>query len=158
MQTLGRHLIADFFGCDPRVTNHEPAIRRALVAATRKSGATIIGEVFHSFAPQGVTGTVVIAESHVSVHTWPEHGYVSVDIFTCGGLDPRPAFVHLQKALKAREYRTLELVRGVDDDVEAGRSLLPNDVRTFPSLSALRTTKSVMAKQVKPRRGGRSHR
>ena len=59
-------------------------VKRALLDAAAAAGATVVGEVFHKFAPQGVTGIVCIAESHISIHTWPEHAYAAVDIFTCG--------------------------------------------------------------------------
>jgi S-adenosylmethionine decarboxylase len=138
MHTLGRHLIAEFYGCDPVVSDDLPRLRRLMVTATRRVGATVIGEVFHHFAPQGVTGSVVIAESHLSVHTWPESGYVSVDVFTCGGLDPRPAFDFLADKLTATEYRVLEIVRGLDADVARAAKLLPKNVVLFTKMSTRR--------------------
>jgi len=54
-----------------------------MLAAAKESGATILGESFHQFSPQGVSGVIIIAESHLTVHTWPEHGYAGADIFTC---------------------------------------------------------------------------
>ena len=144
MHTLGRHLIAEFYGCDPKVSDDLVRLRRLMLAATRKVGATVIGEVFHHFAPQGVTGSVVIAESHLSVHTWPESGYVSVDVFTCGGLDPRPAFDYLAEKLCASEYRVLEILRGLDADVAHAARLLPKHVKLF--------TKMAVRRRVRPRR------
>ncbi len=128
MTTLGRHLIAEFYDCDCSVTDDVAAISEHLRAAAGAIGATVVGEVFHRYAPQGVSGTLLIAESHMSVHTWPEAGYVAVDIFTCGGLDPRPGFRYLVAALGASSSRVHEILRGVEADVERGRKLVPEDV------------------------------
>lgn len=95
----------------------------------------MVGEVFHQFAPQGVSGTIVIAESHMSVHTWPENGYAAVDIFTCGGIDPRPGFEFLGQALKATSFRMQEIVRGIAEDVDGNRHLLPEDVQLMCQLT-----------------------
>ena len=75
-----------------------------------------------------LSGVLLIAESHLSLHTWPEARYVAVDIFTCGGLDPRPAIRHLARAFAAEDVRMHEVVRGVPDDVAHGLPLLPGDV------------------------------
>lgn len=129
MKTIGRHLIAEFYGCtDPILDQVEP-VRERLRAAAELIGATIVGDTFHKFSPQGVSGSVVIAESHLSVHTWPEAGYVAVDIYTCGGLDPRVGFDYLGTALGATSYRVQEIVRGLPDDVDDGKTLLPDDVQ-----------------------------
>jgi S-adenosylmethionine decarboxylase proenzyme len=98
-------------------------------AAAEAIGAAIVGDTFHRFSPQGVSGSVVIAESHLSVHTWPETGYVAIDIYTCGGLDPRIGFELLGDAFRAQKCRVQEIVRGLPTDVEAGRELLPDDVQ-----------------------------
>ena len=89
MKTVGRHLIAEFYRCDAAIIDDLDAIREALIAAAEVIGATVMGHTFHRYTPHGVSGTVVIAESHLSIHTWPESSYVAVDIYTCGGLDPR---------------------------------------------------------------------
>ena len=80
----GRHLIADLHGCVARLDDAS-AIDRMLRAAAAAAGATVIGMHLHHFGPgQGVTGVVILAESHISIHTWPEHAYAAVDIFMCG--------------------------------------------------------------------------
>ena len=135
LHTLGRHLIAEFYGCSSKICDDIVRVRKMMVTATHRIGATVVGEVFHHFAPQGVTGSVVIAESHLSVHTWPEHGYASIDVFTCGGLDPKPAFVYLARSLRAREYRMQEILRGLDEDVARAARLLPRDVKLFTRMS-----------------------
>lgn len=80
---LGWHLILELYECDAARLDDLPAIQDYLLRATRESGATILDHRFHKFSPQGVSGVIVIAESHVSIHTWPEHGYAAVDYFSC---------------------------------------------------------------------------
>ncbi len=126
MNTLGRHLIAEFYGCPYAALDDVAAMRGHLRAAAAAVGATVVGEAFHRYAPQGVSGVLLIAESHLSVHTWPEAGYVAVDIFTCGGLDPRPGFQVIGDRLGAARSRLHEIVRGLAEDVEG--AILPEDV------------------------------
>ena len=84
MKTIGRHLIAEYYGCDRERIDQTEAMREALLAAAAAIGVTVVGEAFHRYAPQGVSGVLLIAESHISIHTWPEYGYAAADIFTCG--------------------------------------------------------------------------
>ncbi|MBI2375617.1 MAG: adenosylmethionine decarboxylase [Deltaproteobacteria bacterium] len=128
MKTLGRHLVAEFYDCDAVRLDDVRVIERSMRAAADAVGATIVGDLYHRYEPQGVTGTVLIAESHMSVHTWPESGYAAIDIFTCGGLDPRPGFEVLMKGLGARSCRVQELVRGLADDVDVAHPITPDDV------------------------------
>ncbi|RMD81504.1 MAG: adenosylmethionine decarboxylase [Candidatus Dadabacteria bacterium] len=129
MKTIGRHLIAEFYGCNSELLDDVDAIRSRLRTAAEVIGARIVGDTFHHFSPQGVSGSVVIAESHLSIHTWPETGYVAVDIYTCGGLDPRVGFEYLGHALGAKSYRVQEIIRGLPEDIDTDRPLLPEDVR-----------------------------
>lgn len=138
VHTVGRHLIAEYYGCDAGILNDVDAIRTQMLAAADAVTVTVIGEVFHRYAPQGVSGTVLIAESHLSVHTWPESGYAAVDIFTCGDLDPRPGFELLARELHAESVRVQEIIRGIDSDVSDRRQLLPENVRILSDISPLR--------------------
>jgi S-adenosylmethionine decarboxylase len=131
-------LIGEYYGCDCALLDDCDAIRTRLLEACGRIGVTVVGEVFHKFSPQGVTGIVAIAESHVSIHTWPEKAYAAVDIFTCGGLDPRPGIELLAHSLNADSFRMQEFVRGIDDEVEANRKLLPDDVQLVSHLSPVR--------------------
>ncbi len=128
MQTVGRHLIIELFACDADRINTVDTVSAALREAAEVIGATIVSEAFHQYAPQGVSGVLLIAESHMSVHTWPESGYVAVDIYTCGGLDPRPGARAMGKALAAEQCRLQETVRGLPKQIAAARPLLPDDV------------------------------
>ena len=85
-----------------------------MVTAAVDSGATVLGESFHHFSPQGVSGVVVIAESHLSIHTWPEYGYAAVDIFTCGtSVEPEKAAEVLIEKLGAKNHSLMEIQRGL---------------------------------------------
>jgi S-adenosylmethionine decarboxylase len=97
---LGRHLTIEFYECDPDILLNKDDVEEALLKAAKDSGATIISSSFHDFKPQGISGVVIIAESHFTVHAWPEHDYAAVDIFTCGdGLDLDIALDSLEKSL-----------------------------------------------------------
>jgi S-adenosylmethionine decarboxylase len=119
MRTISRHVLAELYECDDTVLDDVATIRVQMLATARLIGATVVGEVFHRFSPRGVSGVVVIAESHLSVHTWPERSYVAIDIFTCGGLDPIPGIRFLAEALGARQYRLQEILRGLSADLDS---------------------------------------
>ncbi|RLF24603.1 MAG: S-adenosylmethionine decarboxylase proenzyme [Thermoprotei archaeon] len=115
VKELGRHLIAEFIGCPASVLDNIEEIKKSLVKAAREAGAQVCGEVFHKFKPQGVSGIVIIAESHLSIHTWPEYGYAAIDIFTCGThVDPWKAYEILRETFKPRQVSILEFKRGVN--------------------------------------------
>ena len=118
MNALGRHLILELTGCRPDLLDDLDYIQETMLFAAESTGATIIGETFHKFAPQGVTGVVAIAESHLCIHTWPEYGYAAADIFTCGeGFDPQDAADVLVERLEASDPARTELIRGVLEGV-----------------------------------------
>lgn len=116
MNALGRQILVEYYHCNPQVLNDRDGIATAMSEAARLSGATIVEAVFHLFNPHGISGVVVIAESHLSIHTWPEYGYAAVDLFTCGDeIQPELAFEHLKKRLGAGSVSVMELKRGVLD-------------------------------------------
>ncbi|MCP4656572.1 MAG: adenosylmethionine decarboxylase [bacterium] len=131
MKTIGRHLIAEFYGCNRRLLDDVDRIEQHMLAAAEIVGATVLGHSFHQFEPRGVSGTVVIAESHLSIHTWPQNGYVAVDIYTCGGLDPRPGCDFLARALECETRRVQEILRGIPEELEDEHLLLPDDVQVI---------------------------
>lgn len=112
--TLGRHLLAEFYDCEPNVLNNVTLIEDVMTDAARISGATIVQKNFHHFSPYGVSGVVVIAESHLAIHTWPEFQYAAVDLFTCGeSVDPTIAYDYLKEHLMAGTAFYSELRRGL---------------------------------------------
>lgn len=111
---LGKHLIVDFWGCDPERLDDLILIQKSMLIAAYKARATVLGWRFHQFFPQGITGVVVLSESHLSIHTWPELGYAGVDLFTCGhNVDPYEAYEYLKKKLQAENSEFQEIQRGV---------------------------------------------
>lgn len=111
--SLGRHLIAEFYGCDVGVLGEVARIESAMKKAAESANAQIVNLMFHRFAPYGVSGVVVIQESHLAIHSWPEYGYASVDIFTCGNLvNPWKSVESLEKTLGAKKTSCIELNRG----------------------------------------------
>lgn len=110
---LGHQLMVEYHGCAPELLNDVEHVKRSMVAAAKATGATIVGELFHHFSPHGVSGVVVIAESHLAIHTWPEYGYAAVDLFTCGDeIDPYLGFALLKDALDAERSEVAEIYRG----------------------------------------------
>ena len=123
MQALGRHILVEFYECNPDILNDEIYIEQEMLEGARKAKATIINSNFHKFSPHGVSGVIVIAESHIAIHTWPEYQYAAVDIFTCGEtIDPWIIYKHLEEKFESRSSSRLELKRG-QFEVPAGVTL-----------------------------------
>lgn len=130
MNALGRHIIADFFDATPELLNDVVFVEETMVDAAEKAGATLINATFHHFAPFGVSGVVVIQESHLAIHTWPEYGFASVDLFTCGEtVDPWVSLNYLKAEFKAEHISALEMRRGQ-------REMLKKADFKFPKLQA----------------------
>ena len=109
---LGVHVIAEFIDCR-HMPQDIPTMRRQMEQAAERIGCTIVQSVFHAFNPWGLSGVVVVAESHLAIHTWPEHNFACVDLFTCSEeLHPRPGFEFLKEAFGAQELDYIELPRG----------------------------------------------
>ncbi len=113
MNSLGRHILVEFIGCNSDILNDVATIEKSMINAATEAGATVIQSTFHHFSPYGVSGVVVIQESHLAIHTWPEYQYAAVDLFTCGtSVDPWVSFDHLRQAFQAQNYSALEMYRG----------------------------------------------
>lgn len=132
MEALGRQILVEFYDCDSDKINDVSFVESAFLEATRKSKATIISHNFHKFSPHGISGVVVIAESHVTIHSWPEYNYAAVDIFTCGDtIDPWVIQEHLKEAFESKNISSMEMKRGLFK-VQPGQRLLfkPQNVST----------------------------
>lgn len=117
MASLGRHILAELGDCNAARLADLSLVESSMLDAARISGATIVTYSFHHFAGQdggqGVSGAVIIAESHLAIHTWPERQFAAVDFFTCGkGVDVRKALDHLKEAFQSKTEELLELERG----------------------------------------------
>ena len=114
MKILGQHLIVEYTGCRSDILDNSELLEKSLTEAVHRAGATIVNCTFHRYNPQGVSGVVVIAESHMSIHTWPEYGYAAVDFFTCGDeCDPRKAHEYMMQALESKAADVREMKRGI---------------------------------------------
>lgn len=116
MSALGRHILAEFYGCPAEILSNLEQIKQQMLSAALEAGAEVRETVFHQFSPQGVSGVVVISESHLAIHTWPEFGYAAVDIFTCGQtVNPWVSCNYLKQAFSARNMSAREIKRGIFD-------------------------------------------
>ncbi|MFH1784350.1 MAG: adenosylmethionine decarboxylase [bacterium] len=114
MKALGRQLLVELYDCDRNMINDAQKIESIMTKSAVDMGATIVSVSFHTFNPHGVSGVVVIAESHLAIHTWPEYGFASIDIYTCGDtVDPWKACDDISTKLKAKHVSALEMKRGV---------------------------------------------
>ena len=114
MNALGQHLLVELKDCKKGALQNVEAVRETMVNAARVAGATIIEVSFHEFSPFGVSGMIIIAESHLSIHTWPEYDYAAIDIFTCGDiLKTVEATQYLIEAFGSKNPSVVEMKRGI---------------------------------------------
>jgi S-adenosylmethionine decarboxylase len=107
-------LLLELKDCNPEVLNDLKFLKDCLNEAAKEIGATIVNECFHEFSPHGISGVIIISESHLCIHTWPEHGYAAVDIFTCGDtVDPERAVKPLIEKLGCKSPSLIEMKRGI---------------------------------------------
>ncbi len=124
MDALGRHLLLELKDCNLEVLNDLDFIKDCLRDIAEQIGAAVVNEAFYRFNPHGISGVVIIAESHLCIHTWPEHGYAAVDIFTCGdSIDPERAVKPLVEKLGAESSSFIELKRGILQNNRVGCEL-----------------------------------
>ena len=113
MQSLGEHILIELYNCDKELIDNSVLLEELMLKAAEIANATVVKSVFHNFAPQGVTGVIVVEESHFAIHTWPEHRYAAVDLFTCSDeMDYDAAYKFLEKQLKAERSSFTKVLRG----------------------------------------------
>ncbi len=114
MNALGTHLLIELKECNPEILKSLEKVRSVMVSAAKEAKATIIDISFREFNPFGISGLVVIAESHLTIHTWPEYGYAAVDIFTCGDvIKPEIAASYIIEHLECKDPSIVEMKRGL---------------------------------------------
>jgi len=114
LYALGTHLLVELKDCNPEILKNLEKVRSVLVSAAKKAKATVIDLSFREFQPFGISGFVVIAESHLSIHTWPEYGYAAVDIFTCGDfIKAEVAASYIIKQFESKNPSIVEMKRGI---------------------------------------------
>ncbi len=117
MDTLGRHIIVEYYNCNCDILSQPQLIEQYMKEAAVLARATIVESFFHHFSPWGVSGAVIISESHLTIHTWPEYGYAAVDLFTCGDLEPWRGFEHLERMFEATSSESMEIARGMTEKI-----------------------------------------
>lgn len=116
--SLGSHLLVELFGCEKNSLKLQDSVEGAMTDAARASKATVVAQSFHEFEPFGVSGAIIIQESHYTIHTWPEHGYAAVDLFYCGGtVHVERAVQALQERFKPERIKFLVVRRGIRSEV-----------------------------------------
>jgi len=116
--SLGSHLLIELYGCDGRLLEQEANVGAAMRQAAIDSEATVVAESFHEFKPYGVSGAVIIQESHYTIHTWPEHRYAAVDLFYCGGgIRVHKAVEVLRDRFQPERIKFLVVRRGLQHEV-----------------------------------------
>ena len=112
MENLGKHCTLEVYGVKDDLLDDLQFIDQTLRQAAIISGATILDSVFHKFDPQGITFILLLAESHISIHTWPEKGCAAIDIYTCGLSNPETAMWYVIKQFKPKTHSTKSFLRG----------------------------------------------
>ena len=115
MEALIRVAVLDFYGCAPELLNDAARLEDIMLESARRMSATVVDTKFNTYNPEGVSGVIIIAESHLAIHTWPEYGYAAITFETCGKIDPWKSLSYLQNALKSERCSTIEMYRGLFD-------------------------------------------
>ena len=110
---LGKHILAEYTGCKKEIISDTKTVEEIMLQAAEKSKVTIVEKCFHKFSPYGVSGVVIIAESHLAIHTWPEYNFAAVDFFTCNkDCNTDIALEYLKKQFSAEKYKVMKIKRG----------------------------------------------
>lgn len=119
MQTFGRHLLMEYQGCDREILNNPEQLEQLMRSAAEAARATVVAAVFHSFTPCGTSGVLILQESHLSIHTWPEVGYAAMDFYTCGECDPFAGHLVMCEGLQPEVHEIMDVDRGNIDRAQA---------------------------------------
>jgi S-adenosylmethionine decarboxylase len=131
MDALGRHLLIELWDCSPKI-NDEDVVAAAIREGVGEIGATLLNLYVHAFSPQGVTAVATLAESHLALHSWPEHGYLAADVFTCGDqVNPRSLVDVLKKWFEPKTLEVKEIERGLPPSSVAVHSSRQIEPSTF---------------------------
>lgn len=123
--TMGMHIIMELYGCPAELIAHVSSIKQIFDTIIQRAGIHRISEAYHQFKPYGVTGIILLEESHISVHTWPEHGYVAMDVYTCGSKEKAAKAAKIAgKLFMPEKVLTKELIRGLEHETSLARQFL----------------------------------
>ena len=108
----GIHYLIDLQGCKEELLRDKKLLTTAMETAANNAGATIVETLIHQFSPHGLSGVVVIAESHLAIHTWPEQNYAAIDIFTCGNVDiAQQIYINIKKTFAPKKHNLTKVER-----------------------------------------------
>jgi S-adenosylmethionine decarboxylase len=127
---INRHVLYDAWVDDRDLLSNVEPLRSILCAAAEAGGATVLHEHFHQFAPPGVTGFLLLAESHISVHTWVDEGFAAFDIFTCGPMNTDKVLEVIREGIKPRHASVRRIVRGGDSGPGLTNAPAASDARS----------------------------
>lgn len=114
-RALGTHLIVDLYDCSSEALDDLEGVRRAMIEAAEEMDATVVTDEFHRFEPHGISGTVVISESHLTIHSWPEHAFAAIDVFSCADhVDTDCAIEVVEGAFSPERIEVERLARGAE--------------------------------------------
>jgi S-adenosylmethionine decarboxylase len=117
MDTKGLHYIVEASGCDPQILEDVNKLKEILMNAAKVGKMDVRTVHFYKFSPRGVSGLVIVSASHISIHTWPEHGYAAIDVYICGqGSNTEEAIQHILQSIKAKHAHITEIERGIKDE------------------------------------------
>jgi S-adenosylmethionine decarboxylase len=157
VEPVGHHYIAEASGCNPELIGKVEAVEQILVRAAAVANVTVWSISFHRFTPNGVSGVIVISESHLSVHTWPENGYVALDIFTCGDdAKPEAAVEYALKEFGATNVHITEVTRGLEEGDRVFFHSIVTWEETLPTRDGQRRPKPTKRPRPSPRRTPRA--
>ena len=132
MKSLGNHVLLELFDCDAGLLNSKKKVGQILRHSADIAKAHVIGDFFHEFSPHGISGILVISESHFSIHTWPEYSYAAIDLFTCGdSLNLQDAIDYLKESFRSKTASVMEVKRGV-------LNLPPDKIKHKPKAASLK--------------------
>lgn len=114
--TIGYHYVVEITGADKNILSDPNLLREIFLQAAKKAKMDVRASYFFKFSPQGVSGIIIISESHISIHTWPEMQYAALDVYTCGESDPEEAVYYIIEKLNAKFSHISEIKRGIFDD------------------------------------------
>ncbi len=117
METIGFHYVVEAAGCDPEILTDASKLREIFLESAKIGKMEVKASYFFKFSPTGVSGMLIVAESHISIHTWPEKGYAAIDVYTCGTKsDPEKAVDYILDKIKAEYAHVSEIKRGIEED------------------------------------------
>jgi S-adenosylmethionine decarboxylase len=117
MDTRGLHYIVEASGCDPQILEDVNKLKEILINAAKVGKMDIRSVHLYKFSPRGISGLVIVSSSHISIHTWPEHGYAAIDVYICGqGSNPEEAIQYILQSIKAKHAHITEIERGIMDE------------------------------------------